>query len=36
MIEYIVWRIKEGKMNYEKVIEKYPEMKKDIDILLGK
>lgn len=36
MIEYLVLRIREGKLNYEDVIAKFPQYKEEIDILLEK
>lgn len=34
MAEYFVMRMKKGKLNYKKVIDKYPDLKEEIDNLL--
>lgn len=36
MIEYLVMRIQEGKLDYNIVIAKFPQYKEIIDTLLGK
>ena len=35
MTEWLAGRIKLGKLNYNDVVAKYPEFKKDIDTLLS-
>ena len=34
MIEYFVMRIEDGKINYNRVTEKYPQYKDEIDLIL--
>jgi hypothetical protein len=36
MVDYLVMRIKQHKLKYEEVIEKYPQYKDEIDAKLGK
>lgn len=36
MIEYLVMRIQEGKLDYDMVITKFPQYKNEIDLLLNK
>lgn len=36
MVEYLVMRIQEGKLDYDTVIAKFPQYKEIIDTLLGK
>ena len=31
MAEYLAMRIKQGKLNYDTVVKKYPELKEEID-----
>ena len=35
MAAYLAGRIKKGKLNYQEVIERYPEFKAEIDAILG-
>lgn len=35
MAEYLAMRIKQGKLRYEDVIRKYPELKDEIDRILA-
>ena len=35
MAEYLASRIKKGKLDYNEVIEKYPQFKKEIDLILS-
>ena len=35
MAEYLAMRIKEGKLDYDSVIKKYPQFKDEIDKILG-
>lgn len=34
MAKYLAMRIKQGKLNYEEVVAKYPQYKNEIDIIL--
>lgn len=36
MAKYLARQIKAGKLNYDEVIEKYPQYKEEIDEILGK
>ena len=36
MAKYLAMRIKAGKLDYDEVVEKYPEFKDEIDRILGK
>ena len=36
MAKYLATQIKKGKLNYDKVIEKYPQFKEEIDKYLGR
>jgi hypothetical protein len=35
MAAYLALRIKSGKLKYETVVKKYPQYKKEIDLILG-
>ena len=35
MATYLAMRIKQGKLNYEEVVEKYPQYKEEIDNILN-
>ena len=36
MAKYLASRIKAGKLDYQKVVELYPQFKEEIDKILGK
>ena len=36
MAEYLAKRIMKGKLDYDEVVEKYPQFKEDIDRILNK
>lgn len=36
MAKYLAKRIQEGKLDYDEVIAKYPQFKKEIDEILGR
>lgn len=36
MAEYLADRIENGYLDYDKVVEKYPQFKDEIDVLLGR
>ena len=35
MVKYFIMRLEEGKINYDRVVEKYPQYKDEIDSILS-
>ena len=35
MVKYFVMRLEDGKINYNRVVEKYPQCKDEIDLILS-
>ena len=35
MVKYLIMRLEEGKINYDRVVEKYPQYKDEIDLILS-
>ena len=36
MAKYLAQRIKDGRLNYDEVVARYPQFKEEIDRILGK
>lgn len=35
MVKYFIMRLEDGKINYNRVLEKYPQYKDEIDLILS-
>ena len=35
MVKYLIMRLEDGKINYDRVVEKYPQYKDEIDSILS-
>ena len=35
MVKYLIMRLEDGKINYDRVVEKYPQYKDEIDLILS-
>ena len=35
MVKYFIMRLEDGKINYNRVVEKYPQYKDEIDLILS-